>query len=1224
MSASALFALQAPEPGGRFDALVIEDPQNSLDVATTPLASLPAKDQSRAGWESFRAAHGQEWRVHLDRRSGAPLLAEGTGIPWPVAEGATVDAIAASLRTFIADRKALLLADDAELVLDRDGSGLLTPDVWQISFSRAVAGVPVAGERYLFTIGHGRLISFGTPRWSRIDASPVPDLPAERAQEELSAYMGLTAKDAVEIVQKPVLEFIPLRAAGSETGAGRGPFAGNLGSGYASALVWRVALRVAGESGTWLALVDAHTGAIRSFIDDNRYARVKGGIYPVSDDQICPDGCEQPNYPMPFADITIGGSAQTASSMGLFSCTPGGSSATTTLSGPYIKVNDTCGAIVQSVTCDLDLDLSGSAGADCAVPAGGSAGNTHAARSGYYHLNRIAEHARAWLPSRTWLTSQLTDNVNLNQTCNAFWNHTSINFFKSGGGCNNTGEIAGVVLHEWGHGLDENDGGGFDNPSEAYADITAFLATHDSCMGRGFRQFGTCGGYGDTCLTCTGVRDQDWDSHASHTPATPAGFLTTNCGGGSGPCGKEVHCESYVAAETVWDLATRDLPATGLDLASSWQLVDKLWYKSRLFSGGPAYNCALPSSDGCSAGSWFQKFRTIDDNDGNLANGTPHAAAIFAAFNRHKIACGVASNPFNQNTTTCPAIGATVLTATAGAASAQLTWTPATGAAAYNVLRNEASCAAGSTIIATLSGTAFTDAGLGYGFTEYYTVQPVGANPACDGRLSNCQSVTPQPFFGEVKLDSGLYSCSSLITVSVSDANIGAATTTVKITSATEASGETITVTQVSPGSTNYTGTLSTTGNAPAADGLISVVNGDTITATYVDASDGLGGVNVPRHATAVADCASPIISNVASSNITRDSARITWNTDEAATGVVHYGLTPPPSSTSGLPAMGVAHAVILTGLAQCLSYSYSIESADSFGNTALDDAAGFYYRFATGRNATQSTVSTDTPMGIPDSSSVTSTIVVPDDKLVQGVEVTVNIVHSFAGDLVLSLFPPVGPAITLSNRRSQFGGANFIGTVFDDAAATPISAGRPPFTGSFRPETPLSSAIGIGAAGAWRLKVVDAAAVDVGSLESWTLALTLPVACGAAPAIAQPVADGSFGTAMTGSRADASGSTIDLTWDVATCSSTDHHVLYGALANVASGTVSGAACDLGTSGSSSWTGVPSGDLWFVVVGDDDATSEGSWGTTTGGERGGAGASGFCGIATRDNSGTCP
>src|SRR5262249_275190 len=155
-----------------FDALTVADPAAAIDVATMSEASLPPT--ARAGWDAFRAAHGHEWSIWVDRRSGAPLLVEGKGIPWSVDAGATVEALAASLRPFIAANRSLFLADDDELVLDRDGSGALVPDVWQIVFGRVVAGVPVAGERYVFTIGHGKLISFGSPRWSRIDVDPSP------------------------------------------------------------------------------------------------------------------------------------------------------------------------------------------------------------------------------------------------------------------------------------------------------------------------------------------------------------------------------------------------------------------------------------------------------------------------------------------------------------------------------------------------------------------------------------------------------------------------------------------------------------------------------------------------------------------------------------------------------------------------------------------------------------------------------------------------------------------------------------------------------------------------------------------------------------------------------------------------------------------------------------------------------------------------------------------
>src|SRR5439155_19007108 len=139
---------------------------------------------------------------------------------------------------------------------------------------------------------------------------------------------------------------------------------------------------------------------------------------------------------------------------------PIGGTAVTTLSGPFIKVADVCGAITRSSTCGADIDMGLNAGTDCTVPAGASAGDTRSSRTGYYHLNRIKENARAYLPGNAWLNAQLTDNVNINNTCNAFWNGSTVNFYRSGGGCRNTGEISAVFLHEWGHGLSANDGAG--------------------------------------------------------------------------------------------------------------------------------------------------------------------------------------------------------------------------------------------------------------------------------------------------------------------------------------------------------------------------------------------------------------------------------------------------------------------------------------------------------------------------------------------------------------------------------------------------------------------------------------------------------------------------------------------------------------------------------------------------------------------------------------------
>ena len=189
-TAGSAVAFQMRPKSSRFDALVVHDPSTSPDVATTPLASLPSTENARGAWETFRAKHGQSWAVYLDRRSGAPLLVEGKGIPWPIPKSPTVRTIAASLRTFIAANRTLLLADDAELILDPEASGPLSPEVWQIAFNRESSGISVVGERYLFTIGYGNLVSFGAPRWSRIDANPVPELDPTEALLRLTAYMG--------------------------------------------------------------------------------------------------------------------------------------------------------------------------------------------------------------------------------------------------------------------------------------------------------------------------------------------------------------------------------------------------------------------------------------------------------------------------------------------------------------------------------------------------------------------------------------------------------------------------------------------------------------------------------------------------------------------------------------------------------------------------------------------------------------------------------------------------------------------------------------------------------------------------------------------------------------------------------------------------------------------------------------------------------------------------
>ena len=88
---------------------------------------------------------------------------------------------------------------------------------------------------------------------------------------------------------------------------------------------------------------------------------------------------------------------------------------------------------------------------------------------------------------------------------------------------------------------------------------------------------------------------------------------------------------------------------------------------------------------------------------------------------------------------------------------------------------------------------------------------------------------------------------------------------------------------------------------------------------------------------------------------------------------------------------------------------------------------------------------SADTPKFIPDLSTITSSVTLAVDELIQWVGVTLNISHTYDGDLVLTLIAPDGTRLPLANHRGG-SGDDYNNTVFYDpwGLETPISAGSP------------------------------------------------------------------------------------------------------------------------------------------------------------------------------------
>jgi subtilisin-like proprotein convertase family protein len=102
----------------------------------------------------------------------------------------------------------------------------------------------------------------------------------------------------------------------------------------------------------------------------------------------------------------------------------------------------------------------------------------------------------------------------------------------------------------------------------------------------------------------------------------------------------------------------------------------------------------------------------------------------------------------------------------------------------------------------------------------------------------------------------------------------------------------------------------------------------------------------------------------------------------------------------------------------------------------------------------------------------------------------TVGIDHTFVGDLVGTLTSPSGATATVFQRNGATGN-NLCQVVFDDSAEKPFSSvtsALAPFTGTWRPTTPLSALLTEPVDGTWTFKVVDAASSDRGSLRAVSL----------------------------------------------------------------------------------------------------------------------------------------
>jgi len=105
--------------------------------------------------------------------------------------------------------------------------------------------------------------------------------------------------------------------------------------------------------------------------------------------------------------------------------------------------------------------------------------------------------------------------------------------------------------------------------------------------------------------------------------------------------------------------------------------------------------------------------------------------------------------------------------------------------------------------------------------------------------------------------------------------------------------------------------------------------------------------------------------------------------------------------------------------------------------------------------------------------------------------DLSFDITHTWDSDLILSLVSPAGTHVPLFADVGD-DGDDFTSTTLDDEAATSIGEGIAPFSGVFRPLGSLAAFDGENAEGTWTLEIEDQWGGDEGTLNGWSLAITV------------------------------------------------------------------------------------------------------------------------------------
>ncbi|HMV66992.1 MAG TPA: hypothetical protein PKA64_09090 [Myxococcota bacterium] len=507
-------------------------------------------------WQAFVQGEGAGWTARFDTRTLVPARMMGPGLA--IGPTGTQAEVEQAVLTF-ARRHADLLGAGRGTLAIRAAVHRADTDAWYVDVDTLIEGLPVWRGGLTFRLSHGLLVMVGADTYAHAPVTGAPLL--SRADAMRAAVAQGFAPLSEHTRPAARLELLPLETAGK----------------LELRVVWHTSSRTETPVGHWESFVDAATGALLASYNDVHFAQLLG-----EHDVRIGDGTLMTSA-LPYAHILSETEDTYTDAAGAYALgSPG--PYTVELSGLRVKLHDEEGKVSPAV-----------AGGDADTLTAADFADRQAPLTTYVYLHLAQDRGRALDPENPWPDTKVDAYVNIDDVCNAYFDG-DVNFFKSGAGCNNTGQLADVIYHEWGHGFHSYAivSGYYDGSlGEGAADTFAWMITDDPRIAPNF--------YADG-----GGELRNADNRTRY----PEDYIANDLW---------IHFNGLIYSGSMWD--TREALRASVGEPEATQILGEIW--ARMLRAGPDLTTA------------YEEAVFADDDNADLGDGTPHLCEIVDGFGAH-------------------------------------------------------------------------------------------------------------------------------------------------------------------------------------------------------------------------------------------------------------------------------------------------------------------------------------------------------------------------------------------------------------------------------------------------------------------------------------------------------------------------------------------------------------------------------------------------------------